>query len=63
MKCPKCGEPMHEVYFDDDLRRWRCMACGRIYVLWEYLTWRRGGDVMHKVLARDGAGEVAGENG
>lgn len=36
MRCPKCGELMHEVYFGDNMTRWRCMACERIYVLWEY---------------------------
>jgi len=49
---------MHEVYFDDDLRRWRCMSCERIYVLWEYRVWRRSKNDMSEVREADGAGKV-----
>lgn len=63
MKCPVCDEPVHEVYFADDVRRWRCMKCERIFSEAEYQVgngelvrihvWRRERD-MSKMLAGDG---------
>ena len=29
--CLNCDTAMHEVFYEDDIRRWRCMKCGRIY--------------------------------
>ncbi len=37
------------------------MNCERIYVLWEYRSWRQDENDMRKVLAGDGAGQVEGE--
>lgn len=59
----RCGGELHAVYFGDETRRYRCMNCERIYVLWEYRSWRRGGDDMRKVLAGDGAGTVERQKG
>lgn len=57
--CPRCGTEMHEVYFGDELRRWRCMKCERLYVLWEYRVWGQERDDL-QVREEDGAREVAG---
>jgi len=50
---------MLEIFFGDKLRRWRCMNCERIYVLWKYRTWRREHDM--QVRGKDGAGQVERE--
>lgn len=55
----RCGGELHEVYFGDEVRRFRCMDCERIYVLWEYRSWRRGEDDMRKVLAGNRKSEMA----
>jgi len=34
--CPVCRHLLHEVYFADDVRRWRCMNCERIFSEIEY---------------------------
>ena len=36
LKCPRCGHPLHEIYAADDVRRWRCMNCERIFSEIEY---------------------------
>jgi len=36
IKCPACGEELHEVHFGDNIQRWRCMKCERIYSEIEY---------------------------
>jgi len=34
--CPKCGHPVHDIFSGDRIRRWRCMACERIFSELEY---------------------------
>jgi len=36
LKCPRCGHPLHEIFRGDDVRRWRCMGCERIFSETEY---------------------------
>jgi hypothetical protein len=36
MLCPNCQTPLHEVFFGDEIRRWRCMGCFRIFSEIEY---------------------------
>lgn len=36
MLCPYCQTPVHEVFFGDNIRRWRCMGCQRILSELEY---------------------------
>lgn len=31
VKCPKCNILMHEVYFGDNIQRWRCMRCEALF--------------------------------
>lgn len=63
MTCLHCDGELHEVFFGDNKKRWRCMECDIIYELWEYRVWRRGGDAMHQVLAGDGQGAVERQKG
>ena len=63
LTCRHCEGELHEVFFGDNKRRWRCMKCEVIYELWEYKIWRRGGDDMHQVLAGNDKSKVAGEKG
>ena len=46
MKCPKCNEEMHEVYFGDEVKRWRCMKCEAIY---SSIEWQEGDGEIVKV--------------
>ncbi len=57
----RCGGELFEAFFGDNVRRFRCMDCERVYVLWEYRSWGRGEDDMCKALAGDGKGQVEGE--
>ena len=36
--CPKCKTEMFEVYYGDDVRRWRCMECDRVFSHKEFLV-------------------------
>lgn len=36
MLCPYCQTPVHEVFFGDNIKRWRCMGCQRILSELEY---------------------------
>jgi len=34
--CPRCGKEMFEVFYDDQVRRWRCMRCEEVFSELEY---------------------------
>ena len=40
LEYPNCGNPLHEIFFGDNLRRWRCMNCERIYSSKDWEIWR-----------------------
>jgi transposase-like protein len=50
--CPSCNHPVHEIFKEDNIRRWRCMACERGFSELEYQLGdgeliRRGGRGRH----------------
>lgn len=63
VKCPKCGGDMHQVFFGDEVTRWRCMQCDLIYSSVEWIVgdgemvrmgyWRRG-ERPKQAAAREG---------
>lgn len=46
LKCSRCGGELFEVFFGDDIRRWRCWGCDRIFAEPE---WQVMGDELARV--------------
>lgn len=46
LNCPHCGHKVFEVYFEDQVRRWRCTWCHRLLSELEYVL--RDGELLKK---------------
>lgn len=46
LQCPRCGGPVHEVFFGDEVHHWRCMGCERIF---NEPEWQLVGDELIRV--------------
>lgn len=52
--CPRCSAALHEVFFGDDVRRWRCMRCGRVF---SGVEWMEGDGELVRRTCREKAVE------
>ncbi len=44
--CPKCNGDLFPVYFDDNIKRWRCWQCNRIFKESEWIE--RDGELVRR---------------
>lgn len=50
IQCPKCDGRLHEIYYNDQVRRWRCLSCD---VRYSSLDWtHREGEIIKAVKRR-----------